>query len=65
MSTQNTHAPRLAALMGKSVADQANAGYSEMWKRSDLFQSVKTDEELMNFADVMSQIVSAESDKKM
>ena len=65
MSTQPTREQRLAALLGKSVAVQANAGYSHVWKRSELFQSVKTDDQLMDFADVMSQIVSENNDAKM
>ena len=42
MTTHADRATRLAALMGKSVAEQANAGYSQMWKRSATFLAVKT-----------------------
>ena len=65
MSAQSSHAQRLAALMGKSVAEQANAGYSASWKRSDLYQSIKTDDDLLNFAEIMSQVVTEDNDEEM
>ena len=65
MSTPVDRAARLAALMGKTVAEQANAGYSQTWKRSAMYQAMKSDEELMNFTDLMARVVTADSNEKM
>ena len=65
MSSSLSTAQRLAALMGKTVAEQANAGFSEVWRRSDLFQAIQSDEELMNFTDLMAMVVSEKSDTQM
>ena len=46
----------LANLIGKSVADQANAGFLQLWKRSDLYQSIVNDEEMFKFVELMAQI---------
>ena len=51
--------------MGKTVAEQANAGYSQTWKRSDLYLAVKNDDDLMDFTDLMARVVTAASDEKM
>ena len=55
----------LDSLIGKSVAVQANAGFLEMWKRSDLYLSVVNDEKLFEFLALMSQINDADMDAKM
>ena len=51
--------------MGKTVAEQADAGYSQTWKRSAMYQAIKSDEELMNFTDLMARVVTADSNEKM
>ena len=55
----------LADLIGKPLADQANAGFLQMWKRSDLYQSVVNDEKLFEFLTVMSQINDETMNEKM
>ena len=46
----------LANLIGKSVADQANAGFLRIWKRSDLYRSIVNDEKMFDFVELMAQI---------
>ena len=58
-------AQRLAALMGKTVAEQANAGFSEVWRRADLLSAIQSDDQLMNFTDLMAMVVTSSSNAKM
>ena len=44
--------------MGKTVAEQANAGFSEVWRRSDLLMAIEKDDELMDFTDLMTMVVT-------
>ena len=55
----------LAGLIGASVGGQAVAGFTQMWKQSALYLSVKTDAELFDFLALMSQANTADSDAKM
>ena len=61
----NRRATLLEDLIGVSVAGQATVGFAQMWKRSDLYLSVKTDKDLFNFVALVSQANSAEADAKM
>ena len=65
MSAQGARAQRLAALMGKTVAEQANAGFSEVWRRSDLLLAIDNDDKLMDFTDLMAMVVTSQSNANM
>ena len=62
---QSSRQQMLDSIIGKSVAVQANAGFLEMWKRSDLYMSIVNDEKLFEFLALMSQINDADMDDKM
>ena len=55
----------LAAMIGTSVTEQANAGFIQSWKRSDLYLSVKTDSDLFDFLSYMGQANSDTMDEEM
>ena len=55
----------LAGLIGASVGGQAIAGFTQVWKQSALYLSVKTDGDLFDFLALMSQANTADSDEKM
>ena len=55
----------LANLLGKPVADQANAGFLQVWKRSDLYQSIVNDEKMFKFVELVAQLNDETMDEKM
>ena len=55
----------LGSLIGASVGGQAIAGFKQVWKQSDLYLGVKTDNDLFDFLALMSQANTADSDEKM
>ena len=55
----------LANLIGKTVADQANAGFLQSWKRSDLYRSIVNDEKMFDFVELMAQINDEDMDEQM
>ena len=66
MSSEGSSRQRLLAnLLGKSVADQANAGFIQMWKRSDLYRSIVNDEKMFDFVELMAQINDGDMDEQI
>jgi hypothetical protein len=55
----------LDSLIGKTVAEQAAAGYSTSWMRSDLLRSIKTRQDVEEFTVILSQINDTDMDEKM
>ena len=65
ISNANRSVSMLDSLIGKSVAEQAAAGYSTSWMRSDLLRSIKTRQDVEEFTVIMSQINDTDMDEKM
>ena len=66
MSSEGSSRQRLLAnLLGESVADQANAGFIQMWKRSDLYRSIVNDEKMFDFVELMAQINDGDMDEQI